>query len=408
MSVVAVGQKRVESPDRTHQRRVNGEEQELPIIIVLTGVTGTLGVHILDKLRTSDQVAEVHCLVRGADQHAARERVRKALQQKQLPPPEQSKPEIHIHTCKLTDEQTLGLRPEVYEHLQQKAALIIHAAWQVNFNLPLKGFEDQLISLKNLLSLPLRSYRPATPSFLFCSSTASVLSHQSPRIIAEQVYSSPKVASNVGYAQSKWVAESVCRKFADSHKIPIAIARIGQLCGDEATGTWNVTEAWPLMLSSVRVTGALPDLKETLNWLKVDVAASAVLQISFDLLEESSSNRPSTDSLAVYHVINDNSAPKWTDMLTWIKRFKQDLLVLPPAEWVDRVENLAGPDRDHPARKLLGLWKTAYCGDESKEKARDVTFEMEKTLAVAPILKDVRPIDEAYFARVWEWIQREM
>lgn len=40
------------------------------------------------------------------------------------------------------------------------------------------------------------------------------------------------------------------------------VLRIGQLCGDTKGGIWNVTEAWPLMLSSVSVTGTLPNLEE--------------------------------------------------------------------------------------------------------------------------------------------------
>lgn len=68
----------------------------------------------------------------------------------------------------------------------------------------------------------------------------------------------------MGYSRSKWVAEAICARAHEKSRLKgrISIVRIGQLCGDTKSGIWNVTEAWPLMLSSVEVLGALPDLDE--------------------------------------------------------------------------------------------------------------------------------------------------
>ena len=397
----------IEPSNECLQGKTTGE------VIVLTGVTGTLGVHIFNQLRSLGQVAEIHCLIRGADQHAAGERLRKALTSKQLAPISESSSEIYCHTCRLTDSETLGIDPAIFENLLQKVTLIIHAAWTVNFNLPLTGFENQLQSLQNLLSLPARSYRQDPPSILFCSSTASVLGPATKPIscapnIAEKIYEDPNSASPVGYAKSKWVAERVCKTFHCEHGVNVAVARIGQLCGDENTGTWNVTEAWPLMLSSAKVIGALPKLVETLNWLKVDIAAQAVVEIGLDLIKQRRRVEDKETTVPVYHVINANTRPKWEDLLGWMKRYKPDLGVLSPHDWVERLEGLTGDAKDHPARKLLGLWKTAYCGPEAQEKGDDPVFEMEKTLKVASMLRDVKPLDEAYFAKVWAWIEREV
>ena len=373
-------------------------------------MTGTLGIHILDQLRASDKIREIHCLIRGASQTAAEERVRKALSQKHLAPLETSKAAVHIHTCNLVEER-LGLTEEVSKFLAQNATLIIHVAWQVNFSLPLKGFEDQLKSLQNLLSFALHSERHISPSFIFCSSTANVLGPTRPQSIQERVYEDPSISSEIGYARSKWVAESVCESVHKEYGLPIVVARIGQLCGDETTGTWNVTEAWPLMLSSSRVTGSLPQLKETLNWLKVDIAASAVIELSHDFLDQSRSESDTETSLPVYHVINSHKTPTWDDMLGWIQKQKPDLEVLSPSTWVKKLEGLEGEARQHPARKLLGLWTTAYGKADSKNleaKAKEPTFELEKTLKAAPVLREVRPLDEEYFAKVWAWVEKEM
>ncbi|KAI4162995.1 MAG: hypothetical protein LQ342_003312 [Letrouitia transgressa] len=380
-------------------------------IILLTGATGTLGIHVFNQLRASDKVAEIHCLIRGVNQHAAEQRLRKALSQKSLPPLEQPKPHIAIHPCKLAEKETLGLKPETYDKLRKTTTFIIHAAWLVNFNLPLNGFEDQLLSLTNLLNLSTSSTQPIPPSFLFCSSTAAVLGVRADQTIQETVYADPKAATKTGYAKSKWVAERICQEIYQSRHLPMAVARIGQLCGDDETGAWNVTEAWPLMLSSTKATNALPRLQgEKLDWLKVDVAATAIVEIGFDLLSNARQSHRQLDApLPVYHVVNGHRTPTWDDMLGWIKGWNRDLEILPPPEWVDRLENLTGNGRDHPARKLLGLWKAAYCGSGTSRKSRDDNaFAMARTLEVAPVLREVKPIDEVHFAKVWQWVQQEM
>ena len=377
-------------------------------VVVLTGATGTLGVHIFHQLRTSDKVKEIHCLIRGATQHAAEERLHKALTHKHLPPIDQAKAAIYIHTCDLRDDNNLGLTQETYNRLKSTSTLIIHAAWAVNFSLPLAGFEDQLASLRNLLSLSASSLQSDSASFLFCSSTASVLGHVAPTTIEEHVYADPNIASEIGYARSKWVAERICDKIQKEQHLPIAIARIGQLCGDEETGTWNVSEAWPLMLSSAKVTNTLPMLDEKLNWLKVDLAARAVVQISFSLLEKRRQDHQLQPSLPVFHVLNNNTEPRWSDMLGWIKRWQSGLEIIPPAAWVEKVESLTGQAGEHPSRKLLGLWKAAYCGDQEQVRGKETVFDMQATLEVAAILSDVQPLDESYMAKVWDWVQREM
>lgn len=95
--------------DNTAQPPTHGKE-----VVILTGVTGTLGVHIFDVLRMSDRVGEIHCLIRGADQNAAEQRLVKALEHKKLPGIKQSKAEVHCHVCKLHHNEKLGLEENVY------------------------------------------------------------------------------------------------------------------------------------------------------------------------------------------------------------------------------------------------------------------------------------------------------
>ena len=257
----------------------------------------------------------------------------------------------------------------------------------------------------------------------------------------------------MGYAQSKWIAEAICAKAYTTSGLRdrIAVLRIGQLCGDGEKGVWNVTEAWPLMFSAVAVTEALPDLGEgeVLGWLKVDLAAEAVVQTMFSMVEpldkvgeaevDKEGDKKKNSNLdgdhgnecPVYHLINRHTAPTWTTMLSWVRSWEPEVEIVAPGEWVDRLENLQGEKREHPARKLLGLWKGAYAGEEGGQekngeggqekneeggKAKNqgtgqdkkvTKFEMGNSVKAAPVLADVKPIDEVFFGKVWKWVKSQ-
>lgn len=392
-------------------------------VVILTGATGALGAHILSLLRSSSQVSEIHCLIRAVSLTAANERISKSLLARNKLPLDPTSSKITCHPCKLSDP-ALGLPPSTYKDLSTQTTLVIHAAWAVNFSMRLSSFvKDHIAGLHNLINFALASRKAEPqPRFLFCSSTASVLGPHRTSPIPERISHDPLSASPLGYSRSKWVAESICEQ-AHIHtrlKDHIAVLRIGQLCGDTESGIWNVTEAWPLMLSSVKVTGSLPDLKgEKLGWLPVDVVASAVLEIS--LPKHPSKTVTSSDNIPVHHLLNPSIQSTWADLLHWLQKLSSPpFAIVPPSTWVSQLDNLAGEAAKHPARKLLGLWREAYCNhddedgkskqgtQEQNEREEELTFSMTETRKSAPVMRDVEPISEAQVAKIWGWIDREM
>ena len=210
------------------------------------------------------------------------------------------------------------------------------------------------------------------------------------------------------------MAERICERAHDATRLrdKISVLRIGQLCGDTENGIWNASEAWPIMLSSVNVTVCLPDLNETLDWLPVDIAAQAVVQFALSGTR-SVDAESELKSIPVLHILNPNTQTTWADLLSWLKKLRPGLNTLPPNEWVRRVEDLQGDAAKHPARKLLGLWKGAYVGDEGgrdrggKDKD-EKRFEMEETKRLVGVMGDVGPVTEELFGRIWRWVVREM
>lgn len=372
-------------------------------VVVLTGATGALGAHVLDQYRKSKSVKKIYCLVRGADEHAASERVSKALAQRHLQSlsSDNSDGKVVVLQAAL-GEARLGLDKGIYDRVAKQATVIMHVAWSVNFRMKLRSFvKDNIAGVTNLINLALASPRSKPPAFGLCSSVASVMAYQG-RSVPEEPTDDPSTATELGYSQSKWVAERICQRANDTTKMKdrISVFRVGQLAGDTINGVWNTKEAWPMMLSAVKVTQSLPELDDKLDWLPVDIAASALIQG----VDASASER----GLTVYHVVNDNDRPTWSDLLTWMQRHEK-FDVVSPRHWVRQLESAIDSGSQHPSGQLLDHWKQAYCRDrEDDGESGPASFAMERTKAALPALRNVEPVDEKYFGKLWAWIQESV
>lgn len=420
-------------------------------VVVLTGATGALGAHILELLLQDSNVARVYCLVRAESPEQAGERVLASLRSRGLEMPSSEivkESKLVSLPCRLQDHK-LGLAGSEWERLADEATLMIHSAWSVNFSLKLRSFQDQLSGLANLLELR-NATRSSAARFVFISSTASVIAAaKGERPISETLSSDPDDASPLGYSRSKWVAENmlasarVSGSFASpissstsglrspgiaEERTPIIIIRVGQLCGNSRTGAWNASEAYPIMLSSARVSGCLPDLPgEALSWLPVDTAARSVLEIATSPPDPpdpprapgqrfSQSRSQHLHKTPVYHVVNPHQEPEWGHMLGWIcgdgsGDGDQDggakVSVVPAPEWIDRLEQ-ALETRDHPARALLHLWKAAYSGRRGSVGVGEGTaarFDTRRTVKVSETMREVRPLGREDVLRMWRWIE---
>lgn len=391
--------------------------------VVLTGATGGLGAHILHALRNDSNVRKIYCLTRAQTPFAAHERVSKGLCNRSMPGLRDAPrhPDFENKVVCLPSslsEPDLGLSDEIRQRIAKESTLVIHAAWTVNFNLHLDSFDDHFKGLKNLLSCALSN----GSRLIFISSTASV--GASPTVqVAEKPSSSPSDASSLGYSRSKWVAEQVCNA-AEKHVLGamtsakahaasrVAVVRVGQLCGNVA-GVWNASEAYPLMLSTAKITGCLPDLPgEGLNWLPVDQAAQAVLELTSGI-GNGTSSAGTLDEVTIYHVLNPHKQPEWHKMVEWLQADSNGVSfeTVKPSVWLSRLgEALNGEAADHPARKLWGFWQQRYRphtntnGDDDDQAQKPPKFETNTTAAVSKTIAQIQPLTSSQVLKMWEWI----
>lgn len=149
-------------------------------VVLLPGSTRALGTYILESLQ-KPSVRHIHCLDRKSTAATIQ-------QQKQA---------LYNLPCKLSpsrvtfwqanlSQPTLGLNPDTLSHLKATTTIIIHNAWNVNFNTTLSGFKPDLQSVTNLINFTASSRN--APHLFFLSSISSIMGHKTDsRLIPEEV-----------------------------------------------------------------------------------------------------------------------------------------------------------------------------------------------------------------------------
>ncbi|CAD6891430.1 unnamed protein product [Tilletia controversa] len=362
-----------------------------PASVLVTGGTGALGSRTISRLleSPSSQVGVIYCTARAADDVVARERIFKALEDRKC----------HGNRA------AWSKRLRCFAHLGEEGSegvqavrdapnlVVIHCAWTVNFALSLPSFEQDCIApLKDLLELYQSSHSPKR--FIFCSSLASILAGPAPHI--ESPSAAIEYAGTTGYGQSKWVAEQICARSSSCIVGEVVIARVGQLCGDTECGIWNETEAYPLLVRTAVEVGCLPDSGPSIDWLPVDIAASALVDIA---LADRPRTTTSTES-RILHIATspDVPRPSWKDFVHWLAQAPElDFKLVGKGEWLDAVRKAGARIR---GRALINdIWTNLP--EASEEPTVDTTQARAASSTLAAQTKTVDQTLCLKFVRAW-------
>lgn len=249
------------------QRPIDGRP---PAVVLITGATGSLGSHLVQYLAENPEVTSIICLNRQ-NSTAADVRQAQALKSRgiHLSPTAYSKLRV-FHTD--TSKPILGLSQSEYEYLCSHVTHIVHSAWPMSNTRPIRGFEAQFKTMKNLLVLARnasealrRRLSSGKITFQFISSMAVVgldpLRSGQPRVLEEHMPVAP-VLSN-GDGDAKLVCERMLiNTLGRYHNIFRSMTvRLGQLAGSRATGYWNPDDHFSFVVKSAQTMGALPALE---------------------------------------------------------------------------------------------------------------------------------------------------
>ena len=374
---------------------VNGSPQARSTII-LTGASGALGSQILRILldEHKDEVESILLLVRAQDDSTAREKIAQSFHQKRVAG--LSEADFELIQFKAVDLAN----QDAVEALQLKElpnAIFVHAGWEVNFALGLASFKACLDGTVNLLQAHLSS---SSSRFIFCSTIASCLDSDKTSEIQETRARDPSSASAVGYAQAKWVAEQICEKAAacstGSGHHSVDVVRIGQLCGVRAHGVWNTREAWPLLVKTADEVGKLPDIQQRLDWLPVDTAARALLDLAFS--KAGTPEAQETEGQAsIFHLVDPHgkSAPSWQQFLEWLKQAGLHFETVSHQEWLDTIREPKPPIQ---GSALVDIWSKMGSGSQAPP-----TIDTSRMQVVSKSFQSSEPLDGKLFAHSVEY-----
>ncbi|KAH8768377.1 hypothetical protein F5883DRAFT_70874 [Diaporthe sp. PMI_573] len=243
------------------------------LVILLTGSTGSLGSWVLSHLVARPEVARVICIVRsrpGQSQHLLRRQVEAVERSGATMLPHLWSKIALVEAGQEADPagKRLGLSDEDYKTLCSRVTHILHAAWPMNFQMPLESFESQFAILQGLLQLArdIHSTRPSIrPRLLFTSSVAVVGNYEEVhgiRTVPEQRVTDNRCSIDLGYSRAKLVCEHILASAADTwhSEMEVSCVRVGQLSGAETNGYWNEKEHFPLMVKLSQTIHAFPRL----------------------------------------------------------------------------------------------------------------------------------------------------
>lgn len=239
-------------------------------VVLLTGSSGSLGSHCLAELARRSNVKRIICLIRKEGGTNAQPVPggapydRKILKLKGLELQETEWAKVATIEVDPTAHH-LGLNPLAHAGLRSMVTHVIHAAWPMNYLLPLRSFHPQFAFLRNLLELATNGPGDGATRFLFISSIAAVArigleSGGSP--IPEAPVSPGSAACGVGYADGKLVCEKMVEQAAQDYagQLEVVSVRCGQMTGARASGAWNEKEQIPMLLKTGQSMGSLPIL----------------------------------------------------------------------------------------------------------------------------------------------------
>jgi amino acid adenylation domain-containing protein len=225
--------------------------------VLLTGATGFLGTHIVQRLVSDTRVGEVHCVAVRPGRHVS------VVSHK-----------IIEHTGDLADP-LLGLSQDAFTALALSVDVIIHNGAQVSFLQPyragLRG--PNVVATRTLCTLALRRGVPL--HFVSSAAVAGVLLGSGitkeppilgPVSVADSLPDQQQAFELDGYALSKWVSEALLQKVSTECGLPIFVHRAASLVGEGAPKL----DVVPVLIGYSRVLGAVPALEQGLGSERVE------------------------------------------------------------------------------------------------------------------------------------------
>ncbi|MFC9970975.1 amino acid adenylation domain-containing protein [Spirillospora sp. NPDC127200] len=316
-------------------------EAGTPDAILLTGATGFVGAFLVRRLIDATD-ADIFCLVRADGAEDGLRRIGASLRRYGL-----SSKDLQERVRAVPgdlSERGLGLPDSALEQLAAEAGAILHNGAHVNFLYPYSRLAAANVgSVRELLGLATRHH---LKDFHYISSVAVLagLGAQGVDRAAEDVRLGDPHLLGQGYAETKWVAETMLRAAADKG-LPLSVYRPHEITGTRDRGVQNTGTLMSAFIKAVVETGLLPEVPMPLNFVPVDHTAEVLAHL---VLNEPAEGR-------VYHLVNPEPASlsllaERADALGYRVR------AVPYEEWAEAMARHVAEDPASPLAAYLPLF----------------------------------------------------
>ncbi|KAI4156985.1 MAG: hypothetical protein L6R39_000848 [Caloplaca ligustica] len=269
------------------------------LIVAVTGTTGSLGMQLIRAFSSLHEVSIIVCLDRNSQARTQHEGLG-------LP-----SNKMRYHTVSL-DQRSLGLSSSASRFLEDEVDVFLHNAWHVDFNLPLQAYEDSHIrGLRTILDFSLQGRKSSR--LILVSSTSSISGLATREPYPEATVLDFDAPANMGYAESKFVAEAIVARASEVARAKATIVRVGQIAGSTRPDDppWPVKEWFPSLIITSESLRMLPNDLPPLDWLPIDKVASAITELVLD--------GTGKEGLEVYNLVNPTSIP-FTSIIDVLKQ----------------------------------------------------------------------------------------
>ena len=246
--------------------------------ILLTGVTGFLGIHLLKELLKNPKL-KVTCLVRAASANEGINRVLLCAKKYHIKFDTKEIDRISCF-CGDLDKDQLGLSVKEYTSLTHDIDLIIHSAAMVNFVYPYETLRQaNVLSVYELMkiasSIKIKPIHFISSIGIFNSlfTKKGIIINEDTPLPDEQPFS--------GYFQTKLVAEKMCRE-ARKKGIPISVYRPSGISINTETQVSSDDDLTFVFLNICKKINAFPSIDSITDIVPVNYVAQSVVHLALN------------------------------------------------------------------------------------------------------------------------------
>ncbi|MFE6093642.1 type I polyketide synthase [Streptomyces massasporeus] len=355
-----------------------------PSDLLVTGASGFLGAFLVrDLMRTT--TARLHCLVRGADDAAAYERLRSSLTWYRVWD-EIDESRLQVRAGDLAEER-LGLTEEEFDGLARTVDAVYHAGATVHWLHPYEALRAANVhGTREILRLAAR-HRTVPVHYI---STVGVFNGPVTPGVPLKVTdpTGPAEALPSGYLQSKWVAEQLV-DLARDRGLPVSVHRVDVISGDTRNGACQTRDfVWLSLKGLLQAQAAPAGVGGRFHLLPVDYVSAAIVGIS--------RREPAGGT---FHLFNRSSL-SLADCVSYLRELGYRIDETDRERWNDTVRS----DRDNALLPLLHAFEMMTSDTDGFYPPID-TAETETALAGTDI--SCPPLTRELFATYVEFFVQE-